>query len=230
LTNHIVNSYDKELERITKLVVEMGLLVRDLLHIAEQSLRDPEADLLPLARATDKKVNALDTEIERQATAILALRQPMAIDLRMAISALRIAVIMERMGDLAKNTVKRRAKMTMPLSENITRQVSAMITIIASMMEHALTAFQEKNTQQAYEVVLRDGEVDIIYHQLMDELQQDLLNFPQAALSILQVIFAVRNIERIGDYTSKTANMVHYILAGEKVVKPKLKPTPPESS
>lgn len=229
--SHIVHSYDEQLEHIANSVVEMGLLVRDLVHIAEKALQDRTTDLVAIAKATDKKVNHLDNEIERQATTVLALRQPMAIDLRLTISALKIAVIMERMGDLAKNTVKRATKMHVPPSAETVLKISQMIEIIAAMLEETLAAFRERNISKARTVSERDGEVDEIYHQLMDELQQEMTHNVDAIPSIMQVIFAVKNIERIGDYVSKTAATIYYIISGEKMAKslksPKL-PIPSE--
>lgn len=228
--SHIVHSYDEELEHITRLVVDMGLLVRDLVQIAEQSLGEHATDFVMIAKATDKKVNHLDVEIERQATALLALRQPMAIDLRMAISALKIAVIMERMGDLAKNTVKRSSKMHVPVTAEASRKITQMTHIIVSMLEEVLTAFQEKNVDKAQAVIMRDEEVDTIYRELMADLQQTMIQHPQAVPSIMQEIFAVKNIERIGDYISKTANIVHYIVSGEKIGKALKAPKLPVAS
>jgi phosphate transport system protein len=230
LGSHIVHSYDEQLEHITRLVVEMGLLVRDLVRIAEESMQEHAADFVALAKATDKKVNHLDNEIEKQATAILALRQPMAIDLRLSISVLKIAVIMERMGDLAKNTVKRASKMHIPPSAHATGQITTMSNIIIEMLEESLAAFQERNVEKAQAVMLRDGEVDNIYHQLMAELQDAMIEKPEAIPSIMQVIFAVKNIERIGDYVSKTANIVHYIVSGKKLAKPLKGPKLPDAA
>lgn len=228
--SHIVHSYDEELENITSLVVKMGLLVRDLVLIAEKSLKDHSHDFVMIAKATDKKVNNLDVEIEQQATRLLALRQPMAIDLRMAISALKVAVIMERMGDLAKNTVKRSSKMHVPPSAEAMKKISQMTTIIAAMLEDVLVAFQEKDVEKAQAVIMRDGDVDSIYRELMADLQQAMIQQPQTVPSIMQEIFAVKNIERIGDYISKTANIVHYIVSGEKLSKALKGPKLPAAS
>ena len=219
MNSHIVHSYDEELEHITGLVVKMGLLVRDLVRVAEKSLKDHDTDYVLLAKSTDKKVNSLDSDIEKHATTIIALRQPMAIDLRLAISALKIAVMMERMGDLAKNTVKRASRMHIPPSPAVISNISQMADMIATMLEDTMVAFEERDLEKAHAIMMRDDEVDIIYRQMIADLQQDMIQNPSAIPSTMQVVFAVKNIERIGDYVSKIANIIHYIVSGERLTK-----------
>ncbi len=217
--NHIVHSYDQELESITTQVIDMGLLVRDLLHIAEKALNTPGESMVESAKATDKKVNALDMQIEREAVSMLALRQPMAIDLRFAVSVLKIAVIMERMGDLAKNAVKRSAKMSATPSAATQAHISTMVDIITTMLKEVLEAFKQHDAEKAHQVVMRDGEVDVIYRELMDTLQAEMMAAPETIPSAMQCIFAIKNLERIGDYITKTAKIVHYIVSGERAPK-----------
>lgn len=220
LGSHIVHSYDKDLESITTQLLAMGVLVRKLLTLAETALTTPEENLIEKAKATDKKVNALDAQIEREAITILALRQPMAIDLRFAVSALKIAVILERMGDLAKNSVKRSVKITTPASDIILSSTHQMIEIITEMLNSALEAFQQKDALKAHKVVMRDGEVDAIYRKLMDATQTEMMENPSAIPCSLQYIFAIKNLERIGDYVTKTAKIVDYLVSGERTSKP----------
>jgi phosphate transport system protein len=218
---HIVHSYDKELRSLSESIVAMGKLVREIILIADKSFQDNENDYVALAKATDKKVNNFDLQIEQQATSLLALRQPMAIDLRQVISALKIAVILERMGDLGKNTTKRAKKINAPLPEDWTNDIRNMADIIANMLSDVLDAFKEFNKEKAEAVWAKDAEVDEIYYSLMGKLQSDMVTSPQNIPSTLQIIFAVRNIERIGDYVTKLAKIVYYIVSGERVTKTK---------
>ena len=119
MAKHIVNSYDQELSLLTEAIVSMGMLVKDLLMLANKSLQNAPDNFCEQATSTDKIINQYDLEIEQQAISILALRQPMAIDLRQAVSALKLAVIMERMGDLAKNVTKRAAQINTNISDDI---------------------------------------------------------------------------------------------------------------
>ncbi len=216
MANHIVNSYDKELNILTDAIVNMGSLVKDLLNLANKSLHEVDIDYVELAKSTDKKINNYDLEIEQQATNILALRQPMAIDLRQAISALKLAVIMERMGDLAKNVTKRSRRIESSLREDFKSDINNMTVLISSMLEDVLEAFKKNDDVIACSIPERDKPVDMIYTGLMDKLETDMLDNPSHIKSNIQIIFAIKNIERIGDYVTKIAKITHYIITGEK--------------
>jgi phosphate transport system protein len=219
VAGHTVHSYDEELTSITRSISDMGHLVQEMLRLAESALKDTSINLVDTARTTDKKINAYDAEIEHQSVKILALRQPMAVDLRLVSSALKIAVIMERMGDLAKNTVKRASRITSPIPDPILADISKMADIIFVMLSEVLIAFQKTDSAKANEVVIRDYEVDDIYRGLMQTLQNTMMAAPDTVPSVIQLIFAVKNIERIGDYVTKTAKIVHYIVSGERAAK-----------
>jgi phosphate transport system protein len=218
---HIVNSYDQELASLTESIVEMGLLVRDMImivHVAVAAERSDQ-DFVAAARSTDLKVNSLCEEIEQQATNILALRQPVAIDLRQAVSALKLAVIMERMGDLAKNSTKRVRRVTIPINPKFVAHIHQMLKIVANMMEEVIDALQKNDDQKTRIVCRMDQQVDSLYTQLINELQSEMISAPSDIPSIMQTIFIVKNIERIGDYITKVANIIHYIVSGERVMK-----------
>jgi phosphate transport system protein len=219
VTKHIVHAYDKELASLSDSIVNMGKLVKDLLIIANQSLQELGTDYYEVARSTDAKINEYDLLIERQAITILALRQPMAIDLRYAVSALKLAVIMERMGDLAKNTSKRAAELTISLTDEIRNNIQKMSKIIEEMVEAALEAFKKNDTEQARIAALRDDEVDEIYYALLNKLSASTSESPLHAPDYLQVIFAIKNLERIGDYVAKFAQIINYIVTGERQIK-----------
>jgi phosphate transport system protein len=200
----------------------MCKLVGEIVLLADKSFQDNENDYVALAKSTDKKVNKLDLQIEQQATNLLALRQPMAIDLRYVISALKIAVILERMGDLGKNTTKRAKKIRLPLPDaSWAQDIHSMATIIVNMLSNVIEAFKEFNQEKAKAVWIKDAEVDEIYYSLMDKLQGDMVTSPHNIPSTLQIIFALKNIERIGDYVTKLAKIVYYIVSGERVAKTK---------
>lgn len=220
---HIVHSYDTELGDLERYMAEMGGLVIDMLKLADRAVKERTEDLAELAQSTDKKINALDTEIEKKATRILALRQPMAIDLRMAVSALRIAVIMERMGDLAKKTAKRAPLIEITLSSEVMSDITNMINLVIEMLEESLDAFQKNDNIRLDDVCLKDVQVDQIYHALKKNLQKAMVDEPEKVPSLMQIIFAIKNIERIGDYVTKVSKLFYYIATGERVSKHAMK-------
>jgi phosphate transport system protein len=226
MESHTVHSYDEDLASISTSVVRMGRLVDDLLGLAGDALLaslgqklDNPKDLTDIAIETDRKVNSFDHTIEADAMAMLALRQPMAIDLRRVVSALRIAVILERMGDLAKNTVRRTENVHTPLPVNSLQAIQSMFAIVKRMLEETLEAFTRKDLEMVTAVCVRDHEVDALYASLMQTLEAQMRQHPEAIAELLQVSFALKNIERFADYVTKFAKIVYYISTGERAPK-----------
>lgn len=219
MSQHIVNSYDQELFSLINAIINMGGLVKELVVIAGKSLQELDKNFIEIANITDQQINKYDSEIEQRATVLLALRQPMAIDLRQVVSALKLAVIMERMGDLAKNVAKRASKIDMEINNDILENIDQMIAIIVTMLDDVVLAFKNHDDNKALDVAERDRNVDIIYYSLMNKLiNNDLKSSPNTA-SMMQLIFVVKNIERIGDYVTKIAKITHYIITGERLKK-----------
>ncbi|AIL64887.1 Phosphate transport system protein PhoU [Rickettsiales bacterium Ac37b] len=219
MSQHIVNSYDQELSALVNAIINMGELVKELVEIAGKSLQELDKSFIDIANITDQKINKYDSEIEHRATVLLALRQPMAIDLRQVVSALKLAVIMERMGDLAKNIAKRASKINIEISSDILEDIDQMIAIIVTMLKDVVIAFKMHDDNKALNVAERDRNVDKIYYGLMDKLINNQLKLSSNTASMMQLIFVVKNIERIGDYVTKIAKITHYIITGERLKK-----------
>lgn len=193
----------------------MGDIVRNILDIAQKSLHDPGIDYVTLARDTDHKINLLDKELEKKSVEILALRQPMAIDLRLVISSIRIAVMMERMGDLSKNTVKRAATIKWSIPEDIISQIDELISTICSMFDTVLDGIANMQYAKAVEECKKDAFVDQLYKKSFEQLQEMMKEDTAHLDHIQQVIFAIKNLERVGDYVTKIAKTLYYIITGE---------------
>lgn len=219
VSDHIVHSYDKELNLLTDSIVNMGTLLGDLIRLANQSLIMISESYVEQAKNADIRINNYDIEIEQRAINIIALRQPMAIDLRHTISALKIAVIMERMGDLAKNITIRGIKIKKELSHYIKEDINKMISLINQSLEDVIKAYKTNNEQLASSIPSRDLLVDEIYTKLINKLENELTVNPESLKSDIQIIFAIKNIERIGDYVSKIARITYYIITGNKYIK-----------
>ena len=147
----------------------------------------------------------------------------MAIDLRQVISALRLASIIERMGDLAKNTVKRASLVSFALNDELQGEFLKICTLIERMMSDATEALRTNNSNTTLAVCAMDEEVDQAYNLLMNKLQDLMVHSPSDIPSIMQVMFAIKNIERIGDYVTKIIKIVHYIASGERIKAPRKK-------
>lgn len=219
LSQHTLRSYDKQLQNLLQLILDMGGEVRQMVLAAKESFRSREENRAAEAKAADKHINELDHRIEEEATVVLALQNPMAIDLRFVTSVLKITGMLERAGDLAKNTVKRSVKMGTFAPEPVIVKLEQMADIIVEMLDTALKAFAEKDTLKATEVWRRDEEIDELYHEIFTLMQQDMIKNPANALACTHVVFAAKNLERLADYTTNLAKTVYYVASGKRADK-----------
>jgi phosphate transport system protein len=223
MENHTVHSYDKELNKLRNSVINMASLVKDLVSIANYAIQDPNKSFVELANSTDWKINHFDSEVESLATHVLALRQPMAIDLRQVISALKLAVILERMGDLAKKISHRMEHLPITLTPNLTKLIYATIKELERLLTDVIQAYENLDKKLAIKVSQQDHLIDDYYCQIMDLLENEIESNSKHAKSLLNIVLVARNFERIGDYISKIAHITHYIITGEKLLEKKKK-------
>lgn len=223
LSHHTRRSYDEQLQRLADLILALGKEVRNLVLDAKQSLRARDQQRVANAKAADKEINRLDLQIEEEATTILALQNPMAIDLRFVISVLKITAMLERMGDLSKNTVKRSVRMGDFAPEPVMLKLEKMVDVVVEMLDSALQAFEEKDDKQAIAVWKRDEEIDDLYREIFNLTLKDMQANPNDIEACAQVVFAAKNLERLADYITSLAKAVYYVVAGERPSKALLK-------
>jgi len=223
LSQHTLRSYDAQLTNLLSLILEMGKEVGELVLAAKSSFREREESRVADAKAADKHINELDARIEEEATVVLALQNPMAIDLRFVISIIKITGMLEHAGDLAKNTVKRSVRMGSFAPEAAIQKLEQMADIIVEMLSGALTAFAEKDNAKAAIVWRRDKEIDTLYRELIEMMQKEMAASAQNVLPCTHVVFAAKNLERLADYTTNLAKTVYYVTAGKRPDKATLK-------
>ena len=219
--HHTVSSFDNELTSIIDKIIKMGEHVSEMLNLSRKALDNPNEDILNTVRAIDKKVNALDLELQTDATKIIALRQPLGVDLRFVISTLKIASSMERMGDLAKSSCKKSEKFYPHVSTEIRNDIKEMNALVNRMLNAAMVAFRDLSAEKAIEVREQDNDIDALYSKLLTNVQVHIKDHPEAIPSFADIIFAAKNYERFGDHCSKIADLVHYIATGKMITKQK---------
>jgi len=219
MEKHIVNSYDKDLNELRHSVINMANLVKELISIAEGAIKDPEQSFKQTADDTDLKINFHDDSAEQLAIHVLALRQPMAIDLRQVISALKLAVILERMGDLAKKASHRVEYLPIKIPSIIANLLLKMAQELEYLIGEAIKSYEALDDELAMEIRLKDKLIDDYYSQIMQLLEKAIENNPEQTKSFINLVLVVRNFERIGDYIIKIACITHYIITGEKLNK-----------
>jgi phosphate transport system protein len=220
---HTVSSYEEDLNFLTISVCEMGKLLLDILEILHETIQNKDQLGFQQAQTIDRTINELDAQIEGKAESLIVLRQPMSIDLRQIISSLKAAVIIERMGDLAKNTVKRVTKTDDLYLTDVQDDLDQILEILKKMLSNALQAYNRFDEKLALTVCIEDKKIDALYKLILTKLQNKITKQEANIESILQAIFAIKNIERIGDYISKIAQLVPYITKGKKVTKHEIK-------
>jgi len=215
-TGHTIKAFDEELDALRANISEMGGLAEAAIIESMQALvrRDTEAAARIVER--DRKIDALETEIERQAVQIIALRAPMADDLREVVAALKIAGVVERIGDYAKNIAKRVAS----VEDSSIRPLSLlpeMARIAGEMVKGALDAFAQRDAKKAADVIERDAAVDDFYNSIFRSLLTHMMENPHNITPATHLLFVAKNLERIGDHATNVAEMVHFAATGAHI-------------
>ena len=216
MTEHILKAFDEDLREISSRLAEMGGIAERLVAESVDALVKRDIALAQRVIAADASVDALQREIEEKAILTIARRQPMAVDLREVVSALRIANDVERVGDLAKNTAKRVVALDGEYhAQKQLRGVKHMADMVIELLKQVLDAYGARDAERAMDVWRRDGEVDSMYTSLFRELLTYLMEDPRHITLCFHLLFAAKNIERIGDHATNIAETIYYLVVGE---------------
>jgi phosphate transport system protein len=211
---HTVKAFDNEIGRLRGLISEMGGLAEAAIADAIDALVRHDEDLAKKVVAGDAKIDALEAEVDDLAIRIIALRSPMANDLRDVVAALKIGGVVERIGDYAKNIAKRVAQVEGRKQIEPLTLIPAMAEIAQSMVRDVLNAYAARDQYLAINVIERDEKLDNFYNSLFRNLVSHMMENPATISSAAQLLFVARNLERIGDHATNVAEMVHYAATG----------------
>ena len=214
MTEHTVKAFDEDITRLRGLIAEMGGLAVVAIEEAMQALVTGDEELGKKVVARDKKLDALESEVDAMAIRTIALRAPMADDLREIIAALKIGGVLERVGDYAKNIAKRVGRIEGRNRFEPLTLIPAMGELAAEMVHDVLTAFAARDPILAREVIERDQKVDAFYDSIFRNLVSYMVENPATISSAAQLLFVARNLERIGDHATNVAEMVHFAAMG----------------
>jgi phosphate transport system protein len=216
MADHIVHSYDVELNALRRSIAEMGGTAERMLVEATSALVRDDATLAQTVIAADRRLDELQRDIEDRAVLTIARRQPLAVDLREIVSALRIAGDLERAGDLAKNTAKRVIAMTGHMHpKRVVLGVQHMSDLALGQLKDVLDAYAGHDAELAVAVWTRDGAIDALNNSLFRELLTYMMEDPRSISFCTHLLFCAKNIERIGDHTTNIAETIHYLVTGE---------------
>lgn len=214
--HHIASAFDRDLEEIQANLMRMGGLVENAIQKATRALVERDPDLASKVRADDKKIDALDETLHAECARLIALRQPIASDLRTILGVMRIVANLERIGDYAKNLAKRTVVLLeMPEVPDASGSISRMAREVQGMLTDALEATLKQDKALAENVRRRDVEVDEMYVAFFRELVSFMLEDPRKITACLHYHFIGKNIERMGDHAVAIASQTIYQITGQ---------------
>ena len=214
--DHIVKDFNEELSQLDNLLAEMGGLCEAQLSKAMEAMVKRDVDLASAVIEGDRKIDDLEKQVDSLAINLIALRQPMAADLRMIIASLKVANNLERVGDYAKNIGKRTIALSKsPVISNTANSIQRMSTMVEGMIKNALDALINRDSQRAKDVRISDQEVDQMHSSLFKELLTFMAEDPESISTCTHLLFIAKNLERVGDHMTSVAEQIVFIVEGE---------------
>ncbi len=217
MSDHTVKAFDDDLNRLRGLVSEMGsraaMAVEQAMVSLDQRNRDTAAQIV----ADDRLIDELEVEIEKMVVTTIALRAPMADDLRSMIAALKIAAVLERVGDYARSIAKRVPLLSVDRSIEAVPLLMSMAEIACEMLRDSLEAYAAQDPALAEEVIARDKSVDDFYNAIFRALITYMMENPRSISESAHLLFVAKNLERVGDHATNVAEMVYFIATGAHV-------------
>ena len=215
MTDHTVKAFDDEIGELRGHIADMGGRAEQAITLAMQALVKRDLELARKVIADDKAIDRLETEVEKLAVRIIALRAPMADDLREVIAALKIAAVLERIGDYAKNIAKRTGALEGRRKIEPISLLPSMAQVATEMVHNVLNAFAARDAALAVEVNERDKVVDDFYNSIFRTLVTYMVENPQSISNAAHLLFVAKNLERVGDHATNVAEMVYFAATGE---------------
>jgi len=215
MMEHTSRAFDIDLQDLARLVAEMGGLAEKQIGDSVDALNSHDRALAQRVIALDDKIDHLQREIEEKAILTIARRQPMAVDLREIVGALRVANDLERIGDLAKNIAKRVGALDNEIQmTQVMRGVEHMADLVLSQIKDVLDSYARRDVEKALAVWRGDEEIDAVNNSLFRELLTYMMEDPRNISLCIHLLFCAKNIERMGDHATNIAETVYYIVEG----------------
>ena len=225
-TGHTVKSYAEEMQSLNDDLVKMGSLTESQLADAMEAVIKLDKESVDKIVKNDSKINALRSAIDNQITTVLVKRAPMAVDLRITISTMKISHDLERIGDLAKSVAKKVKPLPIDLPDELVNSLRRLGDLVQKQLKDVLDAYLNNSKEKAVEIWRKDEQVDDLTNLAMNEvanyLQKDKKNLEMAT----HLLFVTKNIERAGDHITNIAESLYYLIEGEYLegARPKGKP------
>ena len=222
-SEHIARAYEEELRKLNNAIAEMGGLAESQLGLAIEAVAKRDTELAARVVEGDSQVDQLERDVDNLAIRLLALRQPVARDLREIFAALKIASDLERIADYASNVAKRSIALSQSPPVRPVYALPRMARFAQMEIKDVLDAYVQRDADKAYSVWIRDAELDEMYSSLFRELLTYMMEDPRSIGSCTHLLFMAKNIERIGDHATNIAENLYYLVNGSPLeqIRPK---------
>jgi phosphate transport system protein len=217
MSEHIVSSYEGQLKTLHSTVLKMGALCESQFSNSIIALIKKDEELIDKIIGKDERIDELEKKIDDQVVNLITLRQPMAIDLRETVSAMRIAAELERIGDLAKNIVKRVKYIKVDLNNADFSLIKTASELVQNNLKKTLDSYSKNDEQLALSVWNSDKEIDVIINKLLEDFLNNMKKEKKNIESLTHLLFVAKNIERIGDHSTNICEYVYFLIKGEEI-------------
>ena len=214
LAEHIVSGYDEDLDTLTSYLSQMGNLAENMVSDALQSVIKRDDDLAQSVISRDTEMNKLQSIVDDAAMKVLALRHPMATDLRRTIGAIRIANDLERIGDLAEGIARRAISLNEVEHIELAKGVTRMGRLVQNMLSRALDAYLREDSDNAVTIWMGDQDINEMYNSIFRELLTYMMGDPRMISGCASLLFVAKNLERIGDQTTNICEVIYFTTNG----------------
>jgi phosphate transport system protein len=214
-TPHTVKSYEEELKNLNNNIVKMGTLCEEALRKSINALVTNNTDEADKIIKDDEEIDKFENLIEQQVVNLIALRQPLAIDLRETVTALKISSDLERIGDLSKNIAKRSLLLSSNLNKNLIDILNTLSENVQKQLKSVIDSYLERSSSMAINVWESDEKIDNLTNQCMQVSIDFLKEDPKNLQNGTHLLFVAKNLERMGDHTTNIAEQVYFLVKGE---------------
>ncbi len=212
---HTLKAFDEDMNALIETIKEMGKLTIEALGYMRRALNERDSALVDASRALDDEINARLAEIDRKVTSLLALQKPVAVDLRFTLAALRIAIILERVGDIAKNNIKKLVTLEEDIAVGIRGDLDTMIKQVSKMIRGAIKGFNKADMGRVEKVWEREERVDELFKRIFTRLKSHMTRDKSKIAQCAETMLVVKNLERMGDSATDIIKIVEYVSTGQ---------------
>ncbi|WP_119679443.1 phosphate signaling complex protein PhoU [Indioceanicola profundi] len=213
-TQHTVKAFEQELQRLSNLITQMGGVAEAQIEAAVQAVARRDVDLAGRVMQGDTRLDDYERQIEQEAVRMLALRQPMGIDLREILGSLKISADLERTGDYAANIAKRSIALAQLPAVRPISAIPRMGRLVQEMLKDVLDAYIDRDVEKAISAWHRDEELDDLYTSLFREVLTYMMEDPRSITPCTHLLFIAKNLERAGDHATNIAETIHFLVKG----------------